>query len=245
MPPVSLRRHGRTYARFRGSEQREARGETVEEVAPADRADLTRAERARDRQRTEQLVDAGRRRGRARRSSWRPRPLQVNRSAAAAASPASISRRSSSAAAASRTWNCTVWPTVIVVADHDRAGRLVAAEHVAHEEVAALEVDVVLVDDDAEVQARAHQRAVLLARLPRRSPGRVRCAALPASSSIRFPSPRVITYGLPDRPTALGHHGADGDPVEEHADRTARRRRSPSSTSRLPPGRGPPRPRRR
>ena len=41
-----------------------------------------------------------------------------------------------------------------VVADDDRAGLGITAEHVAHEEVAALEVGAVLVDHDPEVQAR-------------------------------------------------------------------------------------------
>ena len=42
--------------------------------------------------------------------------------------------------------------------------RLVDAEHVAHEEVAALEVEPVLVDDETEVQPVAHQLAVVVGR---------------------------------------------------------------------------------
>ena len=53
---------------------------------------------------------------------------------------------------------------VDAVADRDRTGAAVGAEHVAHEEVAAVEVELVLVDDDPEVQALAHQLAVRFGR---------------------------------------------------------------------------------
>jgi hypothetical protein len=42
----------------------------------------------------------------------------------------------------------------------DRTVATVGAEHVAHEEVTACEVELVLVDDDAEVQAVAHELAL-------------------------------------------------------------------------------------
>ena len=66
-----------------------------------------------------------------------------------------------------------------LLADGDRAGLAVAADQVADEEVAAAEVDPVLVDDDAEVQALLEQRALLVGRargelaesLERRPPG--------------------------------------------------------------------------
>src|SRR6478735_3626654 len=53
--PLHLLRIGSASAY--GSEQRETGGEAVEEGLPTDRTDLARAERARDRQRTEELVD--------------------------------------------------------------------------------------------------------------------------------------------------------------------------------------------
>ena len=105
-----------------------------------------------------------------------------------------------------------------VVAHHDGAGRLVAAEHVAHEEVAASEVGLVLVDHDAEVQAGAHERAVLLRRrgravlhaLDRRRPGELLDAvALAAGHHV----------GLPDRSASLRHDRAHREPLEEHPDR--------------------------
>ena len=85
--------------------------------------------------------------------------------------PASSSRRSSSAAAASRTWNCTVWPTVDLVADRERARFGVGADDVAHEEVAAAELGLVLVDDETDVQPVTEQLALVVARLAARSPG--------------------------------------------------------------------------
>ncbi len=53
------------------------------------------------------------------------------------------------------------------VADRDRAGAPIGADHAAHEEVAAGEGGAVLVDDDPEVEPALQQGAVLFARVGR------------------------------------------------------------------------------
>ena len=132
--------------------------------SPADRPDLAGAERARDRERPEQLVDhAG--------------VVVGHAEEPAAAAVAREEQRGLGLDAAEQLAQVLVGGRRVadvelhrladgdVVADDDRARGLVAAEHVAHEEVAAAEVGLVLVDDDAEVQAGTHERPVLLARL--------------------------------------------------------------------------------
>ena len=83
-----------------------------------------------------------------------PRPLHVNSSAA---SPSTGSEQQAEVLVGGggvADVELHGLPDLDPVADRERAGVLVDAEHVAHEEVAAAEVEPVLVDDDAEVQAR-------------------------------------------------------------------------------------------
>ena len=132
----------------------------MQEVAPADRADLAGGEEPGHRRAAEALVDelgvvvwdA---------EQCRPRPLQV-KSRAPSAAP--VERASGAGPrrpmSASRTWNCTVVPTVDLLADGDGAVGPVGAEDIADEEVAADRSRAVLVDDHAEVEALAEQRDV-------------------------------------------------------------------------------------
>ena len=101
----------------------------------------------------------------------RPRPLQVNsergrgprRRRAARAGPRRRRRRRAPGTARSgrrSTWSPT----------DERARLLVGAEHVAHEEVAAAELGLVLVDDEADVQAAPEQLALVVGRRSRRAP---------------------------------------------------------------------------
>ena len=97
-----------------------------------------------------------------------PRPLQVKRRAppiraSGRSRRSSIRRlrRSSSAVSASRTWNWTVWPTRTTSVMAIPPG-VVGPDHVADEEVAALERLLVLVDHPADVQALLDPLLVLL-----------------------------------------------------------------------------------
>ena len=176
-----------------------------------------------------------------------PRPLHVNSSAAVAVRRrSSRRRRSSSAASASRTWNCTVWPTSTRSPTASDAVSLVDAEHVAHEEVAAVEVEPVLVDDEAEVQALAHELAVVVGRPPARSPGAAPSRAGPRARSTRLRSARVTVNGLPIGRQPCDTTGADRDVVGAHdRDRAARQdavveRRAVRRPGRLPADARPP-----
>ena len=173
--PSPVPRAGQTTAAH--SEEGEARGEGVQEVPPADRPDLARAERAGRRERPEQLVDdAGVVVGDP--EERLPAPVAGEEQRGGRGStPASSSRRSSSAAAASRTWNCTVWPTSISSPTAIAPGRLIGAEHVAHQEVAPAELDLVLVDDDARGARRARIRARSSSVASSASPGADRARA--------------------------------------------------------------------
>ena len=62
---------------------------------------------------------------------------------------------SSSAAAASRRWNCRVWPWRGQAPHGDAAGVGVGAQDVAHQEIAAVEILQVFVDDQADEQIAA------------------------------------------------------------------------------------------
>ena len=113
-----------------------------------------------------------------------------------------------------------------LLADRDRAGLAVGADHVADEEVAAAELRSVLVDDDAEVQALLEQRALLVGRargelaesLERGPPGELADeVALRLGHDVR----------VADRPAALRD-----DRVDARRPR-ARRPTAPRSTDRV------------
>ena len=150
------------------AEDGEAGGEAVQEVAAADRADLAGAERARERQRAEQLVDdAGVVVGRAEEVPTAPVAGEQR-----ARRAASLGRRATRAGprrprAASRTWNCTVWPTSTSSPTASAPVSLIGAEHVAHEEVAALEVGRCSSTTRPRCSPCTDQLAVVVARLGR------------------------------------------------------------------------------
>ena len=108
-----------------------------------------------------------------------------------------------------------------LLADRERAGRLVDAEQVADEEVAALEVETVLVDDETDVQPLAHELAVLVAR-------GLNNLLQPVHRGLTGELVHEVALGardrerLADRPAALRHDGADRHVVgAHHRDRTA------------------------
>ena len=120
---------GRRGSRSRG-EDGDRRGEPVQEVLAADRADLARREEARGGRAAEPCSSAA--------ASWwawpnipRPRPLQENSSAPGRGAPAerrhararARSRRSRSALSASRACSRTTWPGWTSAADRHLAGR--------------------------------------------------------------------------------------------------------------------------
>ena len=219
------RRRGRERRRGRGRElareHRHRGGEAVQEAARADRADLAGAEEARGRRARERLLERRSRRGRACRTSPRPRPLQVNMSAPAGgarqrrrargraprAGPRRPTRRRARAAAPSARPG-RARPTVIA------AVVLVGAEDAADEEVAALVLRPVRVDHDAEQQAarrRARAPRARARRSPRaaaRAPGRL------ASSCITLPSQAVITISGPIGRAPCDTHGRTSTPRE-------------------------------
>ena len=144
-----------------------------------------------------------------------PRPLQVNSSAPAPDTPDEQATEVFVGRVRVAHLELHGLTDVDLLADRERAGRLVDAEQVAHEEVAALEVETVLVDDEAEVQPVAHELAVFVGRrlndllqpIHRRLPGElVREIALGARDRER----------LADRAAALRHDGADRHVVGAH-----------------------------
>jgi len=110
------------------------------------------------------------------------------------------------------------------LADGQRPRRLVGAEQIAYEKVAPLEVEPVLVDDEAKVQSLAHEPAIIVGRalhdlLEPRQRGLARElvheVALGAGDRER----------LADRAAALRHDRAHGHVVGAHdRDRAARQR---------------------
>ena len=209
----------------------------VDVVAAPDGAELARAERPRKGDRAEHVLDdlgvvvGARRRGAA------PRPVQEKRSAPRPSTPASSSRRSSSAASASRTWNWTVRADGDARPDRRSSRPAARAEHAAHQEVAAAELGLVLVDDDPELQPVREQAA-----------GRRRAAPLATSASrssdglpAELPHDVVLRVGDDVR---AGRPA--GSPATRRPARSARRASStptapscsssPSSASRFPPG---------
>ena len=91
-------------------------------------------------------------------------------------------RRSSPADAASRTWNWAVAPTSTMSPTAIAPLLGVGADDRAHEEVAAVEVELALVDHPAEVHAARQQAPVGLAAGRRPPPAAARGPACPASS---------------------------------------------------------------
>src|SRR5581483_2402908 len=199
------------------SEQREARRETVQEVPPADRSDLAGAERARRRDRTEELVDEAR---------------VVVGDAEEVTAPA-VAREQQRGTGVDTTEHLA---QVLVgggrvpyvelhrladrhtIADRERTRLLVRAEHVPDEEVAAGELGLVLVDDEAHVQATAEQLAFVVADArgellePR---DRRPAAELLDEVPLRTRDHERVA----DRPATLRDDRVDGDAFEEDADR--------------------------
>ena len=112
----------------------------------------------------EQLLDHAGVVVRARGRGGCPRPLHVNSSAASPRTP--VEQRAQVLVGGVGVPHLELHgrADVDALADRERAAALVGAEHVAHEEVAAVEVELVLVDDDADVQAVAHQLAFVVGR---------------------------------------------------------------------------------
>src|SRR5581483_11562283 len=218
------------------SEQREARRETVQEVPPADRSDLAGAERARRRDRTEELVDEAR---------------VVVGDAEEVTAPA-VAREQQRGTGVDTTEHLA---QVLVgggrvpyvelhrladrhtIADRERTRLLVRAEHVPDEEVAAGELGLVLVDDEAHVQATAEQLAFVVADArgellePR---DRRPAAELLDEVPLRTRDHERVA----DRPATLRDDRVDGDAFEEDATAPSASTDS-SSARRLAPGRPP------
>ena len=161
-----------------------------------------------------------------------PRPLQVKSSAPAGGVPSSAMPRSTAAVEilvrGARVAHLQPHglADADALADRDRAGLGVGGEDPAHEEVAALVVGLVRVDDEAEEQplhgqARAPSGERLVTASWRRA-----IAGLPASSSITFPSPAVIAISGPTGRAPCDTHAATRTP--ESASPTAPAPTAPS-----------------
>ena len=151
-----------------------------------------------------------------------PRPLHVNSSTPSPSTPASNAAQILVGGFGVPHLELHRLPDLDLFADGQRPRLLVDPEEVADEEVAAPEVEVVLVDDEADVEALAHEPAVLVA-------GGLHDLLQPVHRGHPRELVREVALGardrerLADRAASLRHDGADGHVVgAHHADRTAR-----------------------
>ena len=123
-----------------------------------------------------------------------------------------------------------------LVAHGDRADVAVAAEHGADEEVAAVEVDLVLVDDAAEVDPALGERAVVGLELLEQVDQALERGPCPRARRSRVRSLLVTVSGWPigrqpcETTLVASSCGASSAPTAPSVNTLS------SSTSRLPPG---------